>query len=162
MARELGPGLTFAVRQYLGLTTIGSIDVDKAGRAKRRKERKRAERAEHRRKNGAVTRAEYEANSDVRREPWKAQSKSRATYYRHRKSSETPSETGACTPKRGKVLLSTDLSHNESHARPWHVLGISRATYYRRQKSHAVQSLFVPAHLFVPSPQERTVVAGAG
>ncbi|MGY8685732.1 hypothetical protein Q2941_49745 [Bradyrhizobium sp. UFLA05-153] len=110
MPHELGPWLTFAVRQSLGLTTIGSIDVDKAARVKRRQDRKRQEREEHRRNNGVVPRAEYlAAHSKSREEPWKQLGMSKSRYYRlglHK-----ASETGPCTPKRVEVLVSTHLSH---------------------------------------------------
>jgi hypothetical protein len=105
MAQELG--ITFAVRQALGLTTIGSIDVDKAGRVKRRADLKRGSEAERRRKNGAVSRAEYlAAHSESREEPWKLLGISRATYKRRQKR-----ETSPCTAKRVPILVYTDLSH---------------------------------------------------
>jgi hypothetical protein len=99
MAQELGPWLTLEVRQALGLTTIGSVDVDKAGREKRREDRKRQEREDHRRNDGVVPRAEYlAAHSKSRDELWKPLGMSRAKYYRlglHK-----AGETGACVHQR--------------------------------------------------------------
>ena len=52
IAREIGAGLTYEVRQRLGLKTIGAADVDRAGRQQLRRERKaeqeRARRARRR------------------------------------------------------------------------------------------------------------------
>ena len=76
-------GVTWAVRQHLGLTTIGSIDVGK----KARKERKRADRIRserRRRDSGAAPRAEYEANSLSATKPWEKLGMSRRTWERHR------------------------------------------------------------------------------
>jgi hypothetical protein len=120
LAHELG--ITFAVRQALKLTTIGAIDLDKAGRKQRRNDRKAEKETQRRRKNGAVPRADYlAANSKSRDEPWVALNMSKSKYYRlglHRLS-PTPSisrisgETGPCTAKIGGSLVYTELSHVE-------------------------------------------------
>ncbi|WP_441232620.1 hypothetical protein [Bradyrhizobium sp. 1200_D9_N1_1] len=70
-------------------TTIGSYDVDRAGRkelAKLRKQQKqRLEKREKRRSNGAVPRAQYEANSLSQTQPWLADGICRRTWERRRK-----------------------------------------------------------------------------
>jgi hypothetical protein len=63
--------LTEVDRQRLKITTIGSIDVTRAERTKRRKQAKREFIAAARRANGAVPRAEYEAQSLARTKPWR-------------------------------------------------------------------------------------------
>lgn|GEM_PF-3764573 len=115
LANELGPWLTFAVRQSLGLTTIGSIDVDKAGRKERRNELKKQRETNRRREQGSVSRAEYEANSKSRTKPWKPLRMSRAKYYKLglHKTMSPASETSPCPAKRVNVLVDTHLSHVE-------------------------------------------------
>jgi hypothetical protein len=81
MAIELN--LTINLRDALGLTTIGAIDLDAAGRSQRRKDQKRQKQAETRRNAGMATRAEYLAsNPKSRTKPWRTMGISRATYYR--------------------------------------------------------------------------------
>jgi hypothetical protein len=75
-------GVTYEVRQRLGLTTIGSIDVDKEGRKERRKRRDREAKERKRRARGAKPRAEYEANSLCKAKPWVAEGISRRQWYR--------------------------------------------------------------------------------
>lgn len=128
MAQELGPWLTFEVRQALGLTTIGSVDLDKAGRLQRRAENSKERSTEKRRRSGAVTRAEYEAKSESRTKPWLALGISRATYKRRQKR-----EISSNTPKIGNVLLCSDLSHGCDFAK----FGISAITVMRRTNTVA-------------------------
>ncbi|WP_426418460.1 hypothetical protein [Bradyrhizobium genosp. A] len=80
LAKELG--LTYARRQRLGITTIGSIDVDAEQRKELQKVKKREHKAQKRRDAGCMTRSEYEGNSIARIAPWEALGLSRATYYR--------------------------------------------------------------------------------
>lgn len=111
--------LTFDIRQALGITTIGAIDLDKDGREHRRVDRDKARKAAQRRKRGAKPRAEYEAKSANRNKPWTAAGKSRATYYRELKT-KRESETGAATALERELLVRTDLSHtiHSGPARP--------------------------------------------
>lgn len=91
LAKELG--LTYARRQRLGITTIGSVDVDAEQRKELQKVKKREHKAQKRRDAGCMTRSEYEGKSIARIAPWKALGLSRATYYRRGKqaASETKS-----------------------------------------------------------------------
>src|SRR5439155_12289714 len=88
-------GLTEAERQRLGITTIGSIDVPKAERAKRRRSRDRLRRQQELRKQGAKPRAEYEAASLARTKPWEALGMSRAAWYRAGKPTRGTSASAA-------------------------------------------------------------------
>jgi hypothetical protein len=74
--------LTEAERHRLGITTIGSIEVTKEERLKRRQARKRQRKELLRRAQGARQRSEYEANSVNRNKPWLALRMSRASWYR--------------------------------------------------------------------------------
>jgi len=75
--------LTEMLRTALRIRTIGSIDVLKKQRAKRRKELKRALERMSRRRGGAKTRIEYlAAHSLSRQKPWLANGISRRTWYR--------------------------------------------------------------------------------
>lgn len=87
MAKRLN--LMAAERQRLGITTIGAVDVDKAERLAKRKERARLRQQLRRRNAGAMTRADYEAQSINRTKPWEAIGISRASWYRQRKDRET-------------------------------------------------------------------------
>lgn len=78
-------GLTDAERTALRITTIGSIDVGKAARARRRRQRNNAAKAARRLEAGAVSRAEYEGASATRVKPWEAAGVSRRTWYRKKK-----------------------------------------------------------------------------
>jgi hypothetical protein len=98
LARFLG--VTYAVRQTLGLTTIGSADVGKRARRELRKRRHRLNSEARRRANGAIPRAEYEAKSVATQA--EAGGVSRMTIYRRRKAAEQaknpPDVTCASTP----------------------------------------------------------------
>jgi hypothetical protein len=61
LARFLG--VTYAQRQALRLTTIGSVNVRKRARKELRKRRDRMAKQRKRRASGVLSRAEYEANS---------------------------------------------------------------------------------------------------
>lgn len=73
-----------ADRKKLRITTIGAIDVNKTNRLERRKAHKRDLEQDRRNAKGAMSRAEYEANSINRAQPWLAQGISRRTWYRRR------------------------------------------------------------------------------
>lgn len=87
----LGKILRFSYEERLrqGATTIGSFDVDRAGRKElaklRKQQRQRLEKQEERRLNGAVPRAQYEANSLSQTKPWLAEGVCRRTWERRRK-----------------------------------------------------------------------------
>jgi hypothetical protein len=85
--------LTEADRHRLKITTIGSVDVNKAERLARRQERKRLREQERRRAAGAKSRAEYEAQSISKAKPWEALGMSRASWYRHQRQT---AETSPC------------------------------------------------------------------
>ncbi|WP_156908455.1 hypothetical protein [Bradyrhizobium murdochi] len=74
--------LSYAERQRLQITTIGSFDVDRRARKRlnrdRKRERDRLRAAENRRAKGATPRAE----SLSRTKPWEQMGVSRRTYYR--------------------------------------------------------------------------------
>jgi hypothetical protein len=75
-------GVTDAIRTALGLTTIGSIDVDKAGREQRRATNSTARSEKRRRQDGAVPRSEWLlANNASRTKPWIAMGMKRSRYY---------------------------------------------------------------------------------
>ena len=63
-------GVTYAVRQRLGLTTIGSINVGTQARKELRKRRNRLTKERKRRALGMKRRAEYEASSLSQTRPW--------------------------------------------------------------------------------------------
>lgn len=86
--------LTMEQRTLLGITTIGAIDMNKAARTKRRNAAKRKHLQSRRRKQGAITRVQYEANSISRAKPWKAEGISRATWYRRKRETTATHETG--------------------------------------------------------------------
>jgi hypothetical protein len=113
LAHELGLYIMpFVVRQALGLTTIGSLDVDKKGRECRQKEISKQRSTNRRRKSGKVPRAVYLASHVANRtKPWVALGISKATYYR-RKAREAHGETSPNAAKIGEILLSSDLSHD--------------------------------------------------
>jgi hypothetical protein len=82
LARFLG--VTYAVRQRLGLTTIGSINVGTQARKELRKRRNRLTKERKRRALGMRPRAQYEASSFSRTRPWERLGMSRRQWYRKR------------------------------------------------------------------------------
>ncbi len=118
LARELGLHvLPFAVRQALGLTTIGSIDVDKSGREQRRAANSKTRSETRRREGGAVPRSEWLlANNASLTKPWVALSISKATYYRRLR--QAGGETGPNAPIEGVGLVCSDLSHESPRGAP--------------------------------------------
>lgn len=121
LARELGLYvLPFAVRQALGITTIGSIDVDKDGRQQRRAAKKQENNTAWRRRNGAVLRSEWLLENNANQtKPWVAMGMKRSWYYECKKrgtldfngvsapvqSHETTDRTGPDTAKRREALV---------------------------------------------------------
>jgi hypothetical protein len=115
LARFLG--ITFPQRTVLGITSIGSVDVNRRARALLRRRRQRLYLERRRRSRGARPRAEYEANSRSRNKPWEVESMSRATWYRNRR--ETSAKPANATLKNGgdgetgpkpAIFLSADLT----------------------------------------------------
>lgn len=84
--------LDYDTRCRLGISTIGSHNVPKAGRAEIQKCRRREAMKRLRRSRGAKPREEYEANSLSRTKPWAQLGMSRAKWYRVR------CETSPLTP----------------------------------------------------------------
>lgn len=81
-AHRIG-NFTDAERTLLGVTTIGSVDVDVEQRKARQKMKNTARHAERRRQGGAVPRAQWlAANGASRTKPWLALGISRASFYR--------------------------------------------------------------------------------
>jgi hypothetical protein len=85
-------GVTYSVRQFLGLTLIGSIDVDKQERERLRRardrERGRQRKELMRRAKGAKPRQQYLAGSLSQAKPWDVEGVSRRTWYRRRAMAE--------------------------------------------------------------------------
>jgi hypothetical protein len=71
-------GVTYAMRQKLGLTTIGAIDVSKRARKKLRKARDRQRQEAKRRARGAKP----QVSSLSRQQPWEKLGMSRRSWYR--------------------------------------------------------------------------------
>src|SRR5262249_23282753 len=103
-------GVTYAQRQALGLTTIGSIDIGRRSRTVLRKRRACRREERRRRATGAIPRAEYEAKSLSATKPWKELGISRRTWERRRNKARDASpcaanflssEHGPATPARG-------------------------------------------------------------
>ena len=86
--------LEYADRQQLAIRTIRAVDKSKREQTIERKERKREKdrirKAIKRRNRGAISRAEYLAESLSRSRPWEQKAISRATYYRQRETSVSP------------------------------------------------------------------------
>jgi hypothetical protein len=94
LARFLG--VTYAQRQTLRLTTIGSVNVKKGTRKELRKRRDRLAKERKCRASGVRARAEYEANSIAAKA--RAEGVSRMTIYRRRAAEQAknhPNVTGA-------------------------------------------------------------------
>jgi hypothetical protein len=78
-------GVTYAQRQRLAITTIGSIDVNKRSRALLRKRKNRLHNERKRRAQGIRPRAAYKENSLMHIKPWEAEGISRRTWYRRKR-----------------------------------------------------------------------------
>jgi len=77
--------LTNDERTYLRITTIAACDVSEDERQELRRTRRRLADEKRRRKNGAVSRAEYEVCSLAQTKPWEECHLSRRTWYRYGK-----------------------------------------------------------------------------
>jgi hypothetical protein len=80
LARWLG--VKYVDRQRLRLTRIGSVNVGKQALAILRQRARRLAEEVRRRAKGARPRAEYEANSLSKSQPWRAENMSKAKWYR--------------------------------------------------------------------------------
>jgi hypothetical protein len=114
LAHRLGFYMTNQLRAALRLTTIGDIDVGKAGREKRRVKHKKQNSTAWR--NGAVPRSVYEGQSLSRTKPWEAEGIGRRTWERRRKkvaaAQAGADDASAYTPKNRDILLYSDLRHD--------------------------------------------------
>jgi hypothetical protein len=89
LARFLG--LKYAVRQHIGITTIGAVDVNKQARKAIRQGKCRLYQEHKRRAQGNRPRTEYESQSIAAQA--RKEGVSRMTIYRRRQRGETVSET---------------------------------------------------------------------
>jgi len=84
-------GVSYAQREALRLTTIGSVNVKKRARKELRKRKARLREERRRRAQGAKPRSQ----SLSRTKPWEAENMSRAKWYRQQK---VRRETNTCAP----------------------------------------------------------------
>jgi len=104
LARFLG--VTYAQRQALRLTTIGSVNVKKRARKELRKRRDRMAKKRKRRASGALSRAEYEANSTAAKA--RAEGVSRMTIYRRKRAAEQSKNRPDVTGVSAAIFLSSE------------------------------------------------------
>ena len=76
-------GIPKEVRRTAKASFVFAYDESKQDRAANRRELQRNRMEESRRREGAIPRQEYEANSLSKTKPWEAEGISRATYYRN-------------------------------------------------------------------------------
>jgi len=103
LARFLG--VTYAQRQALHLTTIGSVNVKKRARRALRRRRDRLNKERKRRASGVRARAEYEANSTTAKA--RAEGVSRMTIYRRRRAEQAKNRLGV-TGVSAAIFLSSE------------------------------------------------------
>jgi hypothetical protein len=104
LARFLG--VTWAQRQALRLTTIGSINVGKRARKELRKRNDRLAKEHKRRASGVRARTEYEANSTAAMA--RAEGVSRMTIYRRKRAAEQAKNRSDVTGVSAAIFLSSD------------------------------------------------------
>jgi hypothetical protein len=104
LARFLG--VTYAQRQALRLTTIGSVNVKKRARKELRKHRDRIAKERKRRASGVLSRAEYEANSMAAKA--RAEGVSRMTIYRRKRAAEQAKNRPDVTGVSAAIFLSSE------------------------------------------------------
>jgi hypothetical protein len=103
-ADALGHALhvSYLERSALDIRTIGAFDVPKQKRAKlqkeKRRQRDRSRKEEQRRAAGALSRADYLANSFSQARPWEAFGISRRTWERRGKPVREPATISDCDP----------------------------------------------------------------
>lgn len=111
-------GLTAVARKLLKIRTIRASGSTDAAVLKAAREGDAARKAEQRQKDGAMTRAEYVANSIA--EAARREGVSRQTLYARQ--------------KRAMTQAVTQPPPRPTAAPPWVVAGVSRATWFRRRK----------------------------
>ena len=99
-------GVTYAQRQALRLTTMGSVNVKKRARKELRKRRDRMAKKRKRRASGALSRAEYEANSTAAKA--RAEGVSRMTIYRRKRAAEQSKNRPDVTGVSAAIILSSE------------------------------------------------------
>jgi hypothetical protein len=99
-------GVTYAQRQALRLTTIGSVNVKKRARKELRKRHDRLAKERKRRVCGAQPRAEYEANSMAANA--RAAGVSRMTFYRRIRAAEQAKNSLNVTGVSAAIFLSSE------------------------------------------------------
>jgi hypothetical protein len=104
LARFLG--VTYAQRQALRLTTIGSVNVSKRARKELRKRRDRMAKERKRRASGVLSRAEYEANSMAAKA--REEGVSRMTIYRRKRAAEQSKNRPDVTGVSAAIFLSSE------------------------------------------------------
>jgi hypothetical protein len=92
-------GVTYAQRERLRLTTIGSVDVGKRSRAVLRKRKARLREERRRRKRGAKPRAQALSNT----KPWQALGMSRRNWYRRRRAAAGTNSCAATLPLMAQI-----------------------------------------------------------
>jgi hypothetical protein len=154
LAQKLG--LTYAERLALGITAIGSIDVERVERERLRRQRSRANEKQKRRDNGAVPREVWEENSWEKLQPWQDEGISRATWFRRRRAARVarvenspprvePSQTvETLAPKRELV---SSRGRIDGDFRPQPDSGETRETDFRPADSVAVQAGRMPVSI---------------
>jgi hypothetical protein len=125
-------GVTYAQRQALRLTTIGSIDVKKRARKELRKRKDRLYREHKRRGNGVQARLNYEANSIAAKA--RAEGVSRMTIYRRRKQA---AEQAKNQPDVTGVSAAIFLSYDDRPVTPEGVAGLAERGFAPKEKQDA-------------------------
>jgi hypothetical protein len=90
IARALG--VTYEMRTFLDLRTIGASDMPKAERAKIQRQKEAADKRWQREQAGAKP----QAQSAARNKPWIARGMSRATYYRNKAAEKSAAQNSPC------------------------------------------------------------------
>jgi hypothetical protein len=87
-------GLTYAVRDHLGVTTIGAIDANRRERAKLRKLKDRMRKERSRRSRGIKPRSQSLSHT----QPWRDLGISRRTWERHRTQGRVANASATTVP----------------------------------------------------------------
>jgi hypothetical protein len=98
-------GLTYRDRMALRITTIGSYDLSKAGRARRRKERKRKRDRERAARKRVARGATPRSQALSRTQPWKSEGISRRTWERRRRKAQATRTDAAVSQIRRPALF---------------------------------------------------------
>lgn len=92
-------GMTYARRQRLAITMIGSTDVDADARKMLRAARDRENKRKAREEKGCTPRSEYEAKSAEKTKPWIAEGISRRTWCRRQAKAKAHYAVDALVPR---------------------------------------------------------------